>query len=272
MKVFRVDNPHTKPLGFWEWLIARDHRRPTRTCIFLSEAFTRRARLVGLAKVGFSQSYTYFTWKNSRWDLEQFVYELLSPVAARGLPPELLRQHAGHPPRVPPARRAAGVRDAARARGDAQPDLRHLLGLRALRERPGPARQRGVPRLARSTRPRRATLDGPLLPFVQTVNEIRRANPALQQLDNITFLDTQNDGLIAYAKQAQGNTVITVVNLDPHHAQEGLVHVPDHLGLPVAFVAHDLLTDERYGWHLGANYVRLEPPFRQAHVLRVEGP
>ena len=115
------------------------------------------------------------------------------------------------------------------------------------------------------------SLDGPLLPFIQTVNEIRRSNPALQHFANITFLDTQSDGLIAYAKQAQGNTVVCVVNLDPHNAQEGLVHVPDHLGLPVAFMAHDLLTDERFGWHLGGNYVRLEPPFRQAHVLRIEG-
>src|SRR3712207_4390761 len=116
------------------------------------------------------------------------------------------------------------------------------------------------------------TLDGPLLPFIQTVNEIRRANPALQHFDNVTFLDTQNDNLIAYAKQAQGNTVVCVVNLDPHGPQEGLVHVPDHLGLPMAFPVHDLVTDERFGWHLGGNYVRLGPPFLQAHVMRVEGP
>jgi starch synthase (maltosyl-transferring) len=92
----------------------------------------------------------------------------------------------------------------------------------------------------------------------------------LQRLANITFLETANDGLIAYAKQAPGNTVITVVNLDPHQAQEGAATVPAHLGLPPSFTVHDLVTDERYAWRIGPNYVRLEPFVRQAHVLRVE--
>jgi starch synthase (maltosyl-transferring) len=115
-------------------------------------------------------------------------------------------------------------------------------------------------------------LDGPLLPFIRTVNAIRRENPALQQFADVTFLDTHTDGLIAYLKQARGNTIVTVVSLDPHHAQEGSIDVPDHFGLPLGFVAHDLLTGDRFGWHLGGNYVRLEPPFRMAHVLRLEGP
>jgi len=115
-------------------------------------------------------------------------------------------------------------------------------------------------------------LDGPLLPFIRTVNAIRRANPALQQFANVTFLDTHTDGLIAYLKQARGNTVIVVVNLNPDGAEEGSVDIPGTFGLPLGFVAHDLLTDERFGWHLGGNYVRLEPPYRMAHILRVEGP
>ncbi|HEX2084505.1 MAG TPA: alpha-1,4-glucan--maltose-1-phosphate maltosyltransferase [Solirubrobacteraceae bacterium] len=270
VKVFRVDNPHTKPLAFWEWLI-REITTTDPDVIFLSEAFTRRARLVGLAKVGFSQSYTYFTWKNSRWDLEQFVGELLSPVQREVVranlfanTPDILHEYLQH-----------GGPSAFATRLVLAATLSPTYGIYSGYEHfenvpvhPGSEEYLDSEKYEIKQR----ALDGPLLPFIQSVNEIRRANPALQHFANITFLDTRNDGLIAYAKQAQGNTLVCVVNLDPHHAQEGLVHVPDHLGLPVAFVAHDLLTDERYGWHLGPNYVRLEPPFRQAHVLRIEGP
>ncbi len=124
--------------------------------------------------------------------------------------------------------------------------------------------------IRRSTSSRTARLDGPLLPLVAQINQIRRDNPALQRLANVTFLDTANEALIAYAKQSPGNTVITVVNLDPHQPQEGLAVVPAHLGLPPSFTVHDLLTDERFAWRIGPNYVRLEPGQRQAHILAVE--
>jgi starch synthase (maltosyl-transferring) len=270
VKVFRVDNPHTKPTAFWEWLI-REITATDPDVIFLSEAFTRRARLVGLAKAGFTQSYTYFTWKNTRWELEQFIGELLSPVQREVVRPNLFAntpdilheylQHGG-----PPAFATRLVLAATLS-----PTYGIYSGFEHFENVPvRPGSEEYLDSEKYEIKSRR--LDGPLLPFIQTVNRIRQSNPALQQFANITFLDTQNDGLIAYAKQSHGNTVVCVVNLDPHHAQEGSVHVPDHLGLPVAFMAHDLLTDERYGWHLGPNYVRLEPPFRQAHILRIEGP
>jgi len=94
----------------------------------------------------------------------------------------------------------------------------------------------------------------------------RRCN----HLSNITFLDTANDALISYAKRTRGNTVIAVVSLDPYQAQEGWRSLPAHLGLPPSFTVHDLLTDERYQWRIGPNYVRLEPGVRQAHLVRVE--
>jgi len=105
---------------------------------------------------------------------------------------------------------------------------------------------------------------------MRTLNEARRANPALQELSNVTFLDTANDALIAYAKQSRRNTLITVVNIDPHQTQEGLAIVPASLGLPPAFGVHDLLTGERFQWRIGPNYVRLQPGVRQAHVNLVE--
>ena len=106
IKFFRVDNPHTKPFPFWEWLIKEVHE-VDRSVVFLAEAFTRRAVMRQLAKIGFTQSYTYFTWKNSRWELTEYVNELAHGPGARVLPPQLLHQHAGHPARLPAARRAA---------------------------------------------------------------------------------------------------------------------------------------------------------------------
>jgi starch synthase (maltosyl-transferring) len=270
VRVFRVDNPHTKPLPFWEWLI-REITATDPDVLFLSEAFTRRARLVGLAKAGFTQSYTYFTWKNTRWELEQFIGELLTPVQREVVRPNLFTntpdilheylQHGGAPAFATRLVLAATL----------SPTYGIYSGYEHFENvpvKPGSEEYLDSEKYEAKQR----SLNGPLLPFIQTVNEIRRANPALQHLANITFLHTQNDALIAYAKQAQGNTVVCVVNLDPHGPQEGLVHVPDNLGLPMAFMVHDLITDERFGWHLGGNYVRLEPPFRQVHILRIEGP
>jgi starch synthase (maltosyl-transferring) len=117
---------------------------------------------------------------------------------------------------------------------------------------------------------KRRALDGPLLPYIHRVNEIRRENAALHDLENITFLDTANDALIGYAKHAPGNTIITVVSIDPHQAQEGLAIIPANLGLPPSFTAHDLLTGDRFVWRIGPNYVRLDPGVRQAHIIRVE--
>ena len=114
------------------------------------------------------------------------------------------------------------------------------------------------------------TLDGPLLPFAARLNEIRREHDAFQRLDNITFLPTENDALIAYLKRGTSETLLVVVNLDPHRAQEGVVIVPHTLGLPPVFAVVDLLSDERFDWRMGRNFVRLDPALRAAHVLHVQ--
>jgi starch synthase (maltosyl-transferring) len=116
---------------------------------------------------------------------------------------------------------------------------------------------------------KKRALDGPLLPLVGRVNRARRQNPALQELSNITFLDTASDALIAYAKRTRGNTVIAVVNIDPYQTQEGLAVIPANLGLPPVFTVHDLLSDDGFQWRIGPNYVRLGPG--QSHLARVEG-
>ena len=116
---------------------------------------------------------------------------------------------------------------------------------------------------------KKRALDGPLLPFIQKINQARRDNPALHVLSNVHFLDTYNDALIAYAKVARGNTVIVAANIDPHNPQEGVVLVPAHLGLPPAFTVEDLMTGAHYDWRIGANYVRLDPHGEQTHILKV---
>jgi starch synthase (maltosyl-transferring) len=112
-------------------------------------------------------------------------------------------------------------------------------------------------------------LGGPLMPMIRRMNEIRHENAALQMFSNVHFLETYNDALIAYAKQSQGNSVLVVVNIDPHNAQAGVAIIPAHLGLPPVFTVEDLLTGDHFDWRIGENYVRLDPAGNQAHVLRV---
>ena len=182
--VFRVDNPHTKPMPFWEWLIA-EVRAVYPEAIFLAEAFTRPAPMTTLAKVGFSQSYTYFTWKNTKAELVEFVEQARSWSAFYR--PNMWPNTPDILTRVPPARRPAGVRGPARPRGDALAELRDLLGLRGVRERAGARGERGVPRLGEVRGEEAHASRGPLLPLIRRVNEIRRAHPALQRFESLTL-------------------------------------------------------------------------------------
>ena len=238
--------------------------------VFLAEAFTRRAVMRHLAKIGFSQSYTYFTWKNSRYELTEYVSELAYSGEQEYFRPNFF----ANTPDILHAYLQHGGRPAFEARlvlaATLSPSYGDLLGLRELRERAGSATGSEEYLHSEKYEIKERSLDGPLLPMIERLNHARRDNPALQRLDNVTFLETENDALIAYAKQSTANTVITVVNLDPHNAQEGLAVVPAHLGLPPVFGVHDLLTGERFSWRIGRNYVRLEPGVRQAHVNRVE--
>ncbi|MDA8069557.1 MAG: alpha-1,4-glucan--maltose-1-phosphate maltosyltransferase [Actinomycetota bacterium] len=266
VKVFRVDNPHTKPVPFWEWLIDEVHQRDQEV-LFLAEAFTHRAMMRHLAKAGFSQSYTYFTWKNSRHELTEYVTELAHGEEREYFRPNFFANtpdilHEYLQQGGPPAFAARLVLAATLS-----PSYGIYSGFERFENTPLRA---GSEEYLHSEKYELAerSLDGPLLPLVQRLNLLRRENPALQQLDDITFLDTANDVLIAYVKRAADNTVITVVNLDPHSFHEGLVTLGDEIGLPAAFTMHDLIYDSRYAWRRGGNYVRLGPG--GAHVARVE--
>jgi starch synthase (maltosyl-transferring) len=267
VKVYRIDNPHTKPFPFWEWLIAEVHK-VDRDVIFLAEAFTRRAVMRELAKVGFTQGYTYFTWKNSRWELTEYVNELAHGPEKEyfrpnffAVTPDILHaylQHGGPPAFVTRLVLAATL----------SPSYGILAGYERFEN--VPVREGSEEYLnSEKYEIHQRRLEGPLLPMIRRVNEIRHENPALQVLSNVFWLDTANDGLIAYAKQVPGNCILVVVNLDPHHPQEGAVTIPAQLGLPPVFAVEDLLTGDHHDWRIGSNYVRLDPAGSQTHIFRV---
>jgi starch synthase (maltosyl-transferring) len=257
--VFRVDNPHTKPVPFWEWLI-REVRTEHPDVIFLSEAFTRPSMMTTLAKVGFAQSYTYFTWKNTKAELVEYVQQLLAwhqfyrPnafVNTQDILHEYL-QLGG-----PPAFEARLV-----LAGTLSPSYGIYSGYESFENVPlQPGSEEYLDSEKYEVRER--ALDGPLLPLVQRLNEARRTEPALQRVENIRWLETENDQLIAYAK----DNVICVVNLDPFNEQEGSCVIPVSLGFPPAFDARDLLTDASFTWRAGRNYVKLGAG--KSHFLKV---
>ncbi|MBV8066177.1 MAG: alpha-1,4-glucan--maltose-1-phosphate maltosyltransferase [Actinobacteria bacterium] len=261
--VFRVDNPHTKPVPFWEWLIG-EVRRDHPDVIFLAEAFTRPAMTTTLAKAGFSQSYTYFTWKNTRWELLEFMGQLLEwsdvyrPNAFANTP-DILHEYLQ---RGGPAAFEARLVLA----GTLSPSYGIYSGYESYERVPVRA---GSEEYLDSEKyeVKRRSLDGPLLPLVQTLNAARRENPALQRLDDITFLETENEQLFGYLKRFDGNDVIVVVNLDPAGTQRGVCIVPVATGLPPAYRVRDLLAGEEWTWHIGRNFVELAPG--KSHVLKV---
>ncbi len=257
--VFRVDNPHTKPVPFWEWLI-REVRSEHADVIFLAEAFTRASMMTTLAKAGFAQSYTYFTWKNTKTELVEYAQQLIAwhpfyrPNAFVNTP-DILHEYLQHG--GPPAFEARLVLAATLS-----PSYGIYSGYESFENVPA---QQGSEEYLDSEKfeVHERSLDGPLLPLVQRLNEARRAEPALQRVENLRWLETENDQLIAYAK----DDVICVVNLDPFLAQEGSCVIPVALGFPPAFDARELLTGESFTWRAGRNYVKLGAG--KSHLLKV---
>ncbi len=268
VRAFRVDNPHTKPVAFWEWLI-KGVQEEHSDVIFLSEAFTRPAMMSTLAKAGFSQSYTYFTWKNTKAEIVEFMTTLIESDW-----PEFYRPNFfANTPDILHAYLQKGGRPAFEARlvlaATLSPSYGLYSGFESFENVPA---HEGSEEYLNSEKyeAKQRELDGPLLPMVAKLNHVRRENPALQRLDNLTFVETENTELIAYVKRTGKNTVFVIVNLDPVQPREGVAIVPAALGLPPTFRVRDLLDDTLYTWHMGRNYVKLEPGERQAHVLRVE--
>ena len=266
VQVFRVDNPHTKPLAFWEWLIQEVHAVDP-DVVFLSEAFTRPAIMAALAKAGFNQSYTYFTWKNTKAELTEYMTELTRSELTQFFRPNFF----ANTPDILHDYLQRGGRPAFEARLVLAATLSPSYGIYSGFEhcestpiREGSEEYLGSEKYEVKNR----ALDGPLLPLIARLNAIRHENAALRWLGWLDFLETQNDQLIAYARRAAGNVLIVCVNLDPRSPQEGVAIVPVALGLPPAFAASELLSAEEFHWRSGRNFLRLEPG--QSHILRVE--
>ena len=267
VRVFRVDNPHTKPLPFWEWLIREVRKRHPDT-IFLAEAFTRPVPMRALAKAGFSQSYSYFTWKNTRAELTEFV-ELMADWSDCVRPnlftntPDILHDYL-----------QTGGPAAFRVRLILAATLSPSYGIYSgFESYEGTAVRSGTEEYLDSEKyqVRARDLNGPLLPLVARLNAIRKAHLPLQVLDATTILETESDHLFAVARGAGIGAIIVCANVDPHEAREGVCVVPATVAPSSTFRVRDLLTNEAWFWTTGPNYVRLEPGTREAHVLVIEG-
>jgi starch synthase (maltosyl-transferring) len=278
VRIFRVDNPHTKPLPFWERLLA-DIRSTDPDVLFLAEAFTRPPMMAQLGKVGFHQSYTYFTWRNAKWEIEEYLRELSTSMAAYYRPnffvntPDILHaflQYGG-----PPAFKIRAV-----LASMLSPSWGVYAGYELVEHvavRPGSEEYLDSEKY--QLRPRdwaAAEHEGrSLAPYLTRLNEIRRAHPALRGLRNLRFHHADSDAVLAFSKRVRtrhgDDTVIVVVNLDPHGTREATVHLDmPALGLDWhdTFSAHDEVSGSTWLWGQ-RNYVRLDPYVEPAHILVV---
>jgi starch synthase (maltosyl-transferring) len=274
IEIFRVDNPHTKTFGFWEWLIDRVHAVNPRV-IFLAEAFTRPRPMRYLAKAGFTQSYTYFTWRNTRAELTEYLTELTTTDVREYFRPNFF----ANTPDILHAYLQHGGRPAFEARLLLAATLAATYGIYSGFELCEGRAVPGTEEYADSEKYQLRTWDwdrpGNIADLVARVNRIRREHPALHSDWTLRFHATDNPQIIAYSKSApaDADTLLMIVNLDPHHMHHGYVQVPIHrlgLGVDDFYTAHDLIDGSTYGWRGEWNYVRLDPGVRQGHILRLE--
>jgi starch synthase (maltosyl-transferring) len=277
VRIFRIDNPHTKPFAFWEWVI-REVRDRHPDVIFLSEAFTRPRVMERLAKLGFDQSYTYFAWRNEAWELREYLTELTHTEVGEYLRPSLWTNTQD----ILTETLQTGGRPASALRFVLAATLGATYGIF------GPSFE--LAEITPLQRGREDYLDsekysihhwdlerpGSLRPLIAKVNRLRREHAALQQDRTLRFLQTDNERLLAYAKTSDdgADQVVVVVNLDPRQRQAGWVNVPvqPRAGNP-PYQVEDLLNDARYTWRTDAwNYVELDPAVTPAHILRVPRP
>jgi starch synthase (maltosyl-transferring) len=273
VRIFRVDNPHTKSLAFWEWVIA-EIKRVQPDVIFLSEAFTRPKLMYRLAKAGFTQSYNYFPWRNSKREIETYFTELTSrPVC------EFFRANLWpNTPDILPEYLQYGGRAAFMVRLVLAATLGASYGIYgpAFEVMEDRAREQGSEEYLDSEKYQLRSWDrdrpASLRDFITRVNRIRRENAPLQSDLGLRFHPTDNDMLLAYSKSNGTESVLVVANVDPHHTQSGWVTIDlRSLGLPAetTFQMDDLLSGARFLWRGPRNFVSLDPQHTPAHIFRV---
>ena len=273
VRIFRVDNPHTKPVAFWEYLIAKVRARFP-DVIFLSEAFTRPKMMKVLAKAGFQQSYTYFTWRNFKQELTEYFTELTQTEMKDYFRGNLFP----NTPDILPYFLQQGGRPAFMIRQVLAATLSSVYGIYSgfeLCENAAlPNREEYLDSEKYQYKQRDWNAPGNIKDLVTRLNRIRRENRALQQYDNLRFYLSENDNVLFYGKatESRDNIVLVAVNLDPYQSHDAFIHVPvEEFGWMDSdtYQVHDLLTDERYLWKGSRNYVLLNPQTKPAHVFRV---
>ena len=274
IRIFRVDNPHTKPFSFWEWLIG-EIKREYPEVIFLSEAFTRPKVMSRLAKLGFTQSYTYFTWRNTKGEFIDYLSELTQSEVREYLRPNFWP----NTPDILPEHLQYGGRPAFMIRLVLAATLCSNYGVY------GPAFEllvnEAIPGKEEYLNAEKYEIKhwdwskpGNLRDFMTRLNRIRRENPALQTTWNLHFYEVDNEMLLFYGKMSEdlSNMILVVVNLDPFHTQSGWVNVPIRaLGIDPSqpYLVHDLLSDDKYIWQGERNYVELNPQVLPANIFRI---
>ena len=273
VRIFRVDNPHTKPVAFWEYLI-NGVRANYPDAVFLAEAFTRPKMMRALAKAGFDQSYTYFTWRNSKRELIEYFTELTETEIS-----EYFRANLWpNTPDILPFVLQDGGRPAFMIRVLLAATLSTLYGIYSgyeLCENEAlPGREEYLDSEKYQWKERDWDRPGNIKDWITRLNKIRKENRALHFYDNLRFYHADNDAILFYGKMtpARDNIILVVVNLDPHRKQNSYIAVPiEQFGQMASDVyqVHDLLSDARYTWRGRQNYVELDPEIQPAHIFRV---
>jgi starch synthase (maltosyl-transferring) len=279
--VFRVDNPHTKALPFWEWCLGKVTANYPDT-IFLAEAFTRPHVMYALAKRGFTQSYTYFTWRNSKQELQSYLEEITQPPICEFFQPNLwpntpdilhkFLQDGGRPAFMIRIILAATL---AANYGIYGPAFELCENTPAKSEKGKSKSEEYLHSEKYEIKQRDRNTPGALVPLVSTLNHIRRANPALRSNGSLLFHAIQNESLICYSKSTPDfkNTILVAVNLDPFNERNGWTDLNlERLGLSAdsSFMVEDLLTGTRYNWRGNRNFVMLCPETQPAHIFRID--
>lgn len=273
VRIFRVDNPHTKPVSFWEFLIAKV-RSQFPDAIFLSEAFTRPKMMKVLAKVGFHQSYTYFTWRNNKHELTEYFTELTQTEMADYFRGNLFT----NTPDILPYFLQQGGRPAFMIRAALAATLSPVYGIYSgfeLCESAAiPGKEEYIDSEKYQFKGRDWNAPGNIKDYITKLNKIRRENRALHEYANLRFYRAENENVIFYGKMtaSRDNIILVVVNLDPWNRQDAFIHVPvEAFGWMESdtYQVHDLLWDDRYLWHGSRNFVALDPHSKPVHVFRI---
>ena len=273
VKIFRVDNPHTKPVAFWEWVIAEVKAKYPDT-VFLSEAFTKPKMMQELAKAGYTQSYTYFTWRNTKWELSEYLTELNTPpmrdffrpnffANTPDILPEFL-QHGGRPAFLIRALLAATT----------SPVYGIYSGFELCENTPVPGKEEYLDSEKYQFKGRDWNAPGNIKDYLTKLNAIRAGNRALRGFDNLRLHTAENDQILCFSKTtpALDNIIFVVATVDPWNGQSAFVHVPLEefgIGADEEYAMEDLLTGEVFQWRGSRNFVALDPHNRPAHVFRV---